>query len=198
MQRWCKVGMLLVLLLASWATRSMALSAVPRTFDELVLLAEQVLVGTVTQSASAVGEGEKIYTYVTLADLQILKGEVPGDTYVVRFSGGFVGTRGEVYGGLPQLEVGSRYLLFVRGNFRDLFPMVGVDQGLFKVEWDAGQQQEVIRSQREQPAPAARTSALGSAAGDEGFRPEAGTTLAQFMARIRARLDTATQGGHVR
>jgi hypothetical protein len=61
-------------LVVVWETSVLALTAVQRTFDELVVLSECVLIGTVTTVKSALGsDGEKIYTYVTLSDLDVIK-----------------------------------------------------------------------------------------------------------------------------
>src|SRR5712691_10541799 len=133
------------LLAIGWTTSSWALTIVPRTFTELVGLADWVLIGTVTQVTSAVeAKRERIYTYVTLADLEMIKGEWHDSEYVLRVSGGVVDQRGELYPGLPQFEAGKRYILFIQGNFSALFPVVGLHQGMFRVERDAARQQTVV------------------------------------------------------
>src|SRR3989442_10301781 len=134
------VGILVPLVV--WKARVGALTAIQRTFAELVGLADCVLIGTVTHVTSALGtDGEKIYTYVTLADLEVIKGEVPDTSYMLRIRGGTVDTQREVYPGIPQLEEGGRYILFVQGYFRDLFPVVGLDQGGVPVGCRPGRQQ---------------------------------------------------------
>jgi hypothetical protein len=60
-----RIGLAVVvwLLAIGWTTSSWALTAVPRTFAELVGLADWVLIGTVTQVTSAVEvKGTRIYT----------------------------------------------------------------------------------------------------------------------------------------
>src|SRR5258706_14703649 len=132
------------MLLLGWQTRVDALTAIPRTFAELVERADCVLIGTVMRVTTAGGaEGEKIYTYVTLEDLDVLKGEVPDPTYVLRVRGGGVDTHAEGYPGLPRLEAGGGDILFGPGNFGDLFPVLGLDRGVFRVELGAGRPQEV-------------------------------------------------------
>ncbi len=185
----------LVMLLLSWQTRVDALTAIPRTFAELVERADCVLIGTVMQVTTAVGaEGEKIYTYVTLADLDVLKGEVPDTSYVLRVRGGVVDTQAEVYPGLPQLEAGGRYILFVQGNFRDLFPVVGLHQGVFRVGWDSARQQEVVRPLQDE----AHTSSSAERLLDSqsrSARPEDGVTVEAFVQRISAHLHTLPSAG---
>jgi len=183
------------MLLLSWQTRVDALTAIPRTFAELVERADCVLIGTVMQVTTAVGaEGEKIYTYVTLADLDVLKGEVPDTSYVLRVRGGVVDTQAEVYPGLPQLEAGGRYILFVQGNFRDLFPVVGLHQGVFRVGWDSARQQEVVRPLQDE----AHTSSSAERLLDSqsrSARPEDGVTVEAFVQRISAHLHTLPSAG---
>jgi hypothetical protein len=185
----------LVMLLLGWQTRVDALTAIPRTFAELVERADCVLIGTVMQVTTAVGaEGEKIYTYVTLADLDVLKGEVPDTSYVLRVRGGVVDTQAEVYPGLPQLEAGGRYILFVQGNFRDLFPVVGLRQGVFRVGWDSARQQEVVRPLQDE----AHTSSSAERLLDSqsrSARPEDGVTVEAFVQRISAHLHPLPSAG---
>ena len=180
------VGILVLLVVGQ--TRVGALTAIQRTFAELVGLADCVLIGTVTRVTSALGtDGEKIYTYVTLADLEVIKGEVPDTSYVLRIRGGTVDTQREVYPGIPQLETGGRYILFVQGNFRDLFPVVGLAQGVFRVEWDPERQQEVVRTLQDQAH--ARTS--GGASPEQQLASslsETSMTVEAFVQRIHAQL----------
>ncbi len=183
------------LLVLGWTTSSWALTAVPRTFAELVGLADWVLIGTVTQVTSAVAaQGERMYTYVTLADLEMIKGEWHDTEYVLRVSGGVVDQRGEVYPGLPQFEVGRRYILFIQGNFSALFPVVGLHQGVFRVEWDPARQQTVVWPFSEQPhAKPPGGPPLGQSR--ESLRSAAEVTVEAFVKRIHAQLRVLSQEG---
>jgi len=183
------------LLALGWTTSSWALTAVPRTFAELVGLADWVLIGTVAQVTSAVeAQGERIYTYVTLTELEIIKGEWHDTEYVLRVSGGVVDQRGEVYAGLPQFEAGRRYILFIQGNFSALFPVVGLHQGVFRVEWDPVRQQTVVQSLSDQTrAPPRGDSPLGQPR--EAILPAAGVTVEVFVQHIQAQLRALSQEG---
>jgi hypothetical protein len=185
----------ILLLVVVWDTRGDALTALPRTFVELVERADCVLIGTVMQVTTAVEpEGEKIYTYVTLADLEVLKGDVPDTSYVLRVRGGVVNTQAEVYPGLPQFEAGGRYILFVQGNFRDLFPVVGLHQGVFRVGWDAARQQEVVRPLQDE-AHSTRSAARLPDAQSRSAPPEEGVTVEAFVQRIAAHLHPRPSAG---
>ena len=183
------------LLALGWTTSSVALITVPRTFAELVGLADWVLIGTVTQVISAEeAPGERIYTYITLADFEVIKGEWHATEYVLRVSGGVVDQRGEVYPGLPQLEEGRRYVLFIQGNFSTLFPVVGLHQGVFRVEWDSARQQMMVWPLSDQ----ARTTIRGGASlgqRQESLLLAASMTVEAFVQRIYAQLRALSQEG---
>jgi hypothetical protein len=182
-------------LVVVWDTRVDALTALPRTFVEFVERADCVLIGTVMQVTTAVEpEGEKMYTYITLADLEVLKGDVPDPAYVLRVRGGVVHTQAEVYPGLPQLEAGGRSILFVQGNFRDLFPVVGLHQGVFRVGWDAARQQEVVRPLQDE-APPPRSAARLPDGQSRSAHPEEGVTVEAFVQRIAAHLHPLPSAG---
>jgi hypothetical protein len=183
------------LLALGWTTSSWALTTVPRTFAELVRLADWVLIGTVTQVTSAVeAKGERIYTYVTLADLEMIKGAWHDTEYVLRVSGGVVDQQGEVYLGLPQFEEGRRYILFIQGNFSALFPVVGLHQGVFRVEWDPVRQQTVVwpLSDYARPKP---HGGLPLEQPRESMLQAAGVTVEAFVQHIHAQLRVLSQGG---
>ena len=186
-------AVLVWLLTVGWTTSSWALAVVPRTFAELVGLADWVVIGTVTQISSAV-EGERIYTYITLTDLDVIKGAWHDAEYRLRVSGGVVGQRAEVYQGLPQLDVGRRYILFIRENFSALFPVVGLHQGVFRVEWDPARQQTVVWPLADQePAMPSNVSSLRQS--QLSVFPAAGMTVEAFVERIQAQLRPLSQRG---
>jgi hypothetical protein len=183
------------LLALGWTTSSWALTAVPRTFAELVRLADWVLIGTVTQVTSAVeAKGERIYTYVTLADLEMIKGVWHDTEYVLRVSGGVVDQRGEVYPGLPQFEAGRRYILFIQGNFSALFPVVGLHQGVFRVEWDPVRQQTVVWPLSDYARPKTH-GGLPREEPRESMLSAAGVTVEAFVQHIHAQLRVLSQEG---
>jgi hypothetical protein len=183
------------LLALGWTTSSWALTAVPRTFAELVGLADWVLIGTVTQITSAMEtRGERIYTYVTLTDLEVIKGAWYDTEYVLRISGGFVDQRGEVYAGLPQFEAGRRYILFIQGNFSALFPVVGLHQGVFRLEWDSARQQTVVWPLADQEHATLHGGLLSGQLRDATL-PATGVTVEAFVQRIHAQLRTLSQAG---
>ena len=153
-----------------------ALSVVPRSFDELVSLADLVVVGTVSSQRSAYDDPVQrrgISTYLTLSDIEVVKGALATDHYVLRIAGGEVDGRALIYSGLPSLRSGERYVLFIRGNNRDLVPVVGVNQGIYQVVRDGAGRDVVVRNAGSDHAAALATST---------------ETLQGFLRRVRAKL----------
>lgn len=121
------------------AAPARALTTAEHSFDELVALSEQILVGTVTDIASAWGQGGEagtIFSTIRLNAIEIIKGTAPDGAYTLKVIGGVVGDQAQFYPGLPQFQSGQRYLLFIRGNRRAMFPITGVTQGFYRVQWD--------------------------------------------------------------
>jgi hypothetical protein len=122
-----------------------ALSVIERTFPELVERADTIVVGKVLEVRNLV-DGKTGYPYreVVLGELTVLKGS-PADPLVLRFSGGSL-PDGRVlsFGSEVEFETGERAVLFVAGNRRDMFPLVGVGQGRFRVVADAATGQDRV------------------------------------------------------
>lgn len=168
--------MLVALML--FASNGWALTVMEKSFAQLVEQADLVIIGTVeyidgqwdgAQTAS------RIVSAITLGNLQVIKGAMTASTYVLHMAGGEVGGFRQVYPGLPKLELGGRYTLFVRGNGQSLVPLVGVDQGVYEVRWDAPARQYMARS-------------LQYASGHKAARGTADLPLAELIERIQAHL----------
>jgi hypothetical protein len=161
------------------------LTVVPRSFDDLVQLADVVIVGTVKEVHSEFGNGgldQHIFSFVNFNDLQVIKGQVAGEEYALQVPGGVVGRIAQDYPGVPVFHIGQRYVVFVRGNNRDFFPVVGITQGLFRVMTDAQGRQVVVRDDAANHATLARSlnAVTNNAPG-----------LDTFLQQIRDRLPSA-------
>jgi hypothetical protein len=131
---------LMAFVLILCAAPARALTTAEHSFDELVALSEQILVGTVTDIASAWGQGREagtIFSTIRLNAIETIKGPAPDGAYTLKVIGGVVGDQAQFYPGLPQFQSGQRYLLFIRGNRRAMFPITGVTQGFYRVQWDS-------------------------------------------------------------
>ncbi len=120
-----------------------AMVVVERSFPELVARAEQVVVGTVSDVRDGPDERGTPCTWVTLADLIVLKGEV-GSTLTLRLFGGTSGPNAVRIPDMPVFVPGQRAVLFVAGNGRDVCPLVGVWQGRFHVRHDDALDVDVV------------------------------------------------------
>lgn len=161
------------------------LTVLPRTFDELVQLADAIMVGTVQEVHSGFadnGLSQNILSYVDFGDLQIIKGQVSTPTYTLQVPGGVVGRFAQDYPGIPQFQAGQRYVVFIRGNQRDFFPVVGITQGVFRVLKDGQGKQVVVRDDI-----AAQTSGLRSLSSVTRTAP----SLDTFEQEIKDRLPNA-------
>lgn len=162
-----------------------ALSVVQRSFDELVALSDLVLVGTVGELRSGYDSPDQktIHTHIILGDLEVVKGRLDTAQYTLRIAGGRVDDRIDVYPGLPQLRPGQRYVLFIRGNFRDFFPVVGIHQGIYQVLSDGAGREVVLPASGDAARP-------GLAAGQ--LLDTQLETLTAFLRRIRSQLAKPT------
>ena len=124
--------LLLFLLIAGNAT---AMSVRPPEFSELVEKADVVIRSEVTAVRSewrGAGETRRIVTLVTVAVRKCLVGEAV-KTIELEFLGGKVGNDELTVVGQPQFKVGDTDILFVRGNGRQLCPLVHASYGRYQV-----------------------------------------------------------------
>ena len=167
-------------------TPAHGLSVISRSFDELVQRADLVLVGTVSEVRSEFADGgldqNTIFSYVNFNDLRVVKGQVNSEPYVLRVPGGVVGRFAQDYPGIPAFQTGQRYLVFIRGNQHDFFPVVGISQGVFRILSNAQGQQVVIRDDHIGHAGLRALSTLTQDA----------PTLDKFIQDIHAHLTPAT------
>ncbi len=121
-----------------------ALTAIPKNFDQLVSEAELILVGTVEGEQGHRLPTGAIVTYITLANVEAVKGDHSGVTYTLQVLGGTVGKEHFVIAGAPSFEKGGTYLLFIKGNGTIMFPLVGVDHGKFHIRHDPNTGDQIL------------------------------------------------------
>jgi hypothetical protein len=119
-------------------------SFVYKGWEEMVVEAEQIFVGTVTATSSRRLESGIIVTDVIFSSPRVLKGGDSSVPLALRVMGGTVGAESMVLPGLPRFRQGRTYLVFVRGNGRDAFPVVGGNGGMFQVRRDLTTGTEVV------------------------------------------------------
>lgn len=105
------------------------------TLDQLAGRAATIVVSTVTNRQAEwenYGASRLIVTRVTLAIEQTLKGSPPR-TLVVEVLGGTIGDQTLHVSHVPAFKVGDRDVLFLNGALHAASPIVGSDQGRFRV-----------------------------------------------------------------
>lgn len=158
-----------------------AMTVVNRSFPELVARAEQIVVGTVTDVREGPDDRGAPCTWVTFADLVVLKGDV-GSTLTLRLLGGASGPNVARIPDMPTFTPGQRLVLFVAGNGRDICPLVGVWQGRFHVRHDDALGVDVVEDHDGRPVTGRIGPNLSRAA-----RGERGAALAldDFLSLVR-------------
>ena len=162
-----------------------ALTATEVSFDQQVKQADLILVGTVNQISSFWGQGRgagTIFSTIQLTSLEQIKGQHPDGDYSLRVTGGIIGDQAQIYPGLPQFIHGQRYLLFIKGNNSSMFPIIGVNQGFYRVQWDAQQQRQIV-------IPAASSSSLSPTRQKPSQAHQHSQGLESLVNKIRSTLD---------
>lgn len=178
----CVTGALLLTIVVAAALPVQALTAVPRSFDELVQRADTIVIGTAVSARSVRGgDDHSIRTLVSFNELEVLKGEVPSAPFELPLPGGIIGDEAQVYPGAPRLRAGTRYVLFIRGQNSEFLPLVGAQQGLFRILRDANGRERVVQGGEESAA-----NATGIARA-----PFNAPTLDDFVDAISVRLQDA-------
>jgi hypothetical protein len=107
-----------------------------KDLDHLVAESDAVVVATVRQVQSVEDAQKTIHTFVTFDDLQMLGGRYDQPSLTLQLEGGRVGDHGLFIDGTPDFQPEQRVLMFVQGNGRDVVPLVGWSQGLFRLAND--------------------------------------------------------------
>ena len=113
----------------------------PVSFPQLVRQADLIFEGVVTaveyrmSDRTTAADVALPHTFVTFEVAQTLKGGTAGNRSItLRFQGGPDGQgNAMMVSGVPLFDVGHREILFVRGNGVHICPLVGWEQGRFRV-----------------------------------------------------------------
>ncbi len=180
-------------LLALFLPNARATTVIAPDFDQMVGSSDYIVRAVVKSVTSDWREnpakpGQRyIGTFVELEVKEVIKG-APPSPLVLDLVGGRVGDQELTIEGAPKFTVGQENILFVKGNGRQIIPLVGMMHGYYPVRRDkrTGQDQvmhsngKLLYSEQEISLP---ESALSSPlARDPKARP---LTSADFAARIR-------------
>ena len=187
-------ALLAAVLLAAVGLKGMTVESTD--FDKLLRESEQIYraqVVSVKCDWSGEGANRHIATFVRLRVLESYRGGA-ADEQTLEFSGGSIGDWTQMVVGMPEFHAGDVEILFVRGNHRDICPLVGIHQGRLRVVKSAADGREQIYLHDGSPLmdlslvgkpPAARSRPNATDATGAQVRS---LTLAEFGVQIRSRL----------
>ncbi|MGH7389852.1 MAG: hypothetical protein ACREM3_10405 [Candidatus Rokuibacteriota bacterium] len=175
--------LVVVALLLAPGGPALAHSFVAKNFDQLVVEADEIFVGTLIEASSSRLATGAIVTDLTFSGLKVVKGPSSSDVRTVRILGGTVGDLTLKINGTPEFEPGRTYLLFSKENGRAIVPFVGGPQGVFQIVRDATTGTELVADAHGRPM-----------VGPSGGSPPPGATGARDgSGRSPVRLDAFIQ-----
>lgn len=177
---------IVVVALAGLVSTAFGVTPAKKTFSELVSEAEVVVVGIVSRTQGLQLAEGPIVTDITLDILRSVKGKsAPGSSLVLRILGGKVGDVELAIGGAPSFRLGQTVLLFVRGNMSEMFPFVGVQQGVFFIRPDGSLGAERVFDWLGRPVSGIRDDEVSL---DPGGIETNAVTVESFVREIEQRL----------
>ncbi len=150
-----------------------------KSFNELVQEAELVAVGRVINvQALPTADRKYVYTYVTVNELDVMKGSFDESQLTLRMDGGDTGDgRRLLISGVPKFEFGEQVVIFLKGNGQAICPFVGWEQGLLRVEKDQKSGAALIKSSRGQRIHGIKNGAFMMDAGEQRSQHQDGVYL---------------------
>jgi hypothetical protein len=113
LERGLQAALLALLALVFVAAPASASVVIPPADDDLIVYADAVILGRVTDIESHDNRLGKLSTYITFAIEEILKGSFAQSTLTIRELGGQVGGMAGWIFANPEFTVGERVLLFL-------------------------------------------------------------------------------------
>ncbi len=169
-----------------------ATSIEPPEFFQLVERADQVLavrVEAIGMFKTADKGEDGIETRVALRVLETWAGPEPEEEiFKLRLLGGRVGDEVLRVSGMPRFAEGEELVLFVRGNTREVCPLVGWGHGQYRIKVDSATSRRYVARSNGVPLTALHEVAepLANGALMARFRvPAQGMSVADFRAAVR-------------
>jgi hypothetical protein len=123
-----------LVLLAAIAIPASATRIQRLTLDQVRDKADRIVIGEVLGvSTRLAGSGETVFTDYEVRVDERLRG-FPQSVEVISFMGGYVDGVGVQIAGIPQLEVGGKYIFFLYNGNKVPMPTVGWGQGIFRIQ----------------------------------------------------------------
>jgi hypothetical protein len=130
-----------------------ATTVIAPSFDQMVDTSDYIVRATVKSITSEWRTGSEqryIASRVELEVLEVIKGSPPSPL-VLDLVGGRVGDQELTIQGAPRFIVGQQHILFVKGNGRQIIPLVGMMHGKYDVRRDKRTGREEILRFNGQP-----------------------------------------------
>lgn len=138
------VSLLLFGCIAAAGTIARATTLLYKNLDDLVSEADAVVAGTVQKTATHRGPENSPYTFVKLTKVEVLHGEYNRGDLTLRLKGGVIDGEGLEIHGSPSFSPSDRVIVFLRNNGRDMVPIVGWSQGVFRVSYDSDVREDIV------------------------------------------------------
>ncbi|MBI4877149.1 MAG: hypothetical protein HY822_21150 [Acidobacteria bacterium] len=174
-----------VLILTLAAFPSPAATLEKLTLDDMVEKSTAIVRGKVLGMARVTQSGPLIYTHWKVQVGERWKGPVAGEVEVVT-PGGVLGGMRQVFPGVPALEAGSEYVMFLWTGKSNRTHVIGLSQGLFDLKADAAGNPMVSRTASAEVMLDPKT---GREVGDEAVRMR----LSELDGRIRRAMAAAVR-----
>jgi hypothetical protein len=162
----------------------------PMTLDEMILAAPAIVVATVESRRAEYeyyGSSRLIITKVTLRIEDTLKGSAPR-TLVVEVLGGTLDDQTLHVSHVPEFQVGDRDVLFLSLAPHSVSPLVGSDQGRFRILTDNESGTPRVLTMGYEPV--ASLAQIGAGQTRVARRMSEGMSLPQFVTAVRDRART--------
>ena len=135
-----------MLLLAVYVSAASATTGIKMTLSEVIDGSEVISIGTVLAIEETWDPQQELpFTHVTFSYLEVLKGEVDERELRLRFLGGAAPNGLTlVVVGMPEFRLGERFVLFSRTRNAGACPLVGWQQGLYRVRFDTERDAPIV------------------------------------------------------
>ncbi len=145
----------IALLALASATAPAAATVVQRLdFDDQCVAADRIFVGTVRAiDVRRNPRAQRFFeTIVTFGVEETVAGAVPAQVHV-RLSGGTIGDERQSIDGMPDFAIGERYVVMLDADRSPplVSPIVGFNQGLYRVVAEPGSERPLVRDRRGRP-----------------------------------------------
>jgi len=188
---WARIALLLTLFTLALVSSVDATLVVSLSEESLAQDADAIVIGRVTMIQPRYeSQNRAIFTHITVAVEDVLKGEVPGADITLRQPGGTVGDLNSWIIGSPNFALGEKVLLFLRRDRDGVLRVAHLYQGKLTITFDPATGEEY--ASRETP-PGVRSPHLPAHGPAAGVSPKETHRLYDLTQRIRDHLRRAPQ-----